>query len=384
MKYLALLWAGLWRRPLRTVFTFLSIVMAFLLFGLLQGFNSGLAASAQNLHADRLFVSNRLNPVQGLRYPQRAEIVKLPAVSEVAANVSFGGSYQDPKNQVPGIAVEIAPFFAIYDEAKPSAGALEAMAKTPDGVIVGAATMAKYGWKVGDKLPLHTSIWFQQATGSKDWVFEIVGTYNIPENPERAVLMLANWEYQQNSVQVTGRGRINGMAIKLTSANEAAATTRAIDDLFVNSPTPTRSLSEQEIGQNQIRALGDLGFIARSVVSAVFFTLLVLTGTTLLQQVRERRGELAVLKTLGFTDGQVGALIIAEAALLCVSAAILGLLAASLVFPLVGTMLGPVVKMPAGVIVSGLFAALLVAVVAGWVPAWHARRLAIVDALAGR
>lgn len=244
---------------------------------------------------------------------------------------------------------------------------------------MGARVAEKYGWKIGDRIPLHSTIW-TKADGTSDWSFDLVGIYDVPEDPARAQQLLFNYTYFDEG-RSFGKGTIGWYIVQIADPAQAASISRTIDNLFANSSDETKTLTEKENAQSFLKQLGDINFMVTMIIFAVFFTLLFLTGNTMMQSVRERIPELAVLKTLGFSDHGVLAIVLAESALLCVIAAMLGLGAASLVFPMARGVLG-IVHLPWSVLAIGFGLAIVLALVSGGPPAWRARSLDIVDALA--
>jgi putative ABC transport system permease protein len=379
MKYFPLIWAGMWRKRTRTVFTLLSIVVAFLLYGLLQGVDAWLSGAIEGSRINRLYTVSRISFIEPLPASYTAQIESVPGVDKVAYFNWFGGYYQDPKQMVVSYPIDPERTFAVMpDWIVQPADAVQKMTRQRDGAIIGAQLARRFGWKVGDRVPLKTSIWTKKD-GSSSYDFEIVGTFTGPQEN----LFLLNYEYF-NEARSFGQNNVGWFALTIKDPTQAAKVSRDIDALFANSPNETKTQTEKEFAAAQVKQLGDIGFMVNAIVGAVMFTLLFLTGNTMMQSVRERIPELAVLKTVGFSDGKVTALVLAESILLCVFAALIGLGLAAMIFPAAGSLgLGKVV-LPGIVLVSGTLAALALALVSGLPPAIRAKRLAVVDALAGR
>ena len=382
MKFFPLLWAGLWRKRTRTIFTLLSVVVAFLLFGLLQGVNSWLSNAVSDARVNRLYTVSRISFIEPLPQAYLSQIESVPGVDKVAYFNWFGGYYQDPKNNVTSYPIDVRRTFEVFPDWIVPKEQLAAMERTRDGAIVGATLAKRYGWKIGDRVPLRTNIWTKKD-GSSNYDFLIVGIFTSPETPTSENLFLLNYEYFDES-RTFGKGMVGWYAMSIKDPTQSTAISAAIDKLFANSPNETKTQNEKEFAQAQIKQLGDIGFMVNAIIGAVMFTLLFLTGNTMMQSVRERIPELAVLKTVGFTDGAVTTLVLAESILLCLFAALLGLGLASIIFPAVRTIVGGKVVLPASVLVFGIIAAVLLALVSGLPPAWRANRLTVVDALAGR
>jgi len=383
MKYFSLVWAGLWRKKTRTVFTMISIVVAFLLFGLLQGINQGFGTALSNLDVDRLYVSARTSMTDGMPISYLGRIRAVPGVRAVSMWAYFGGYFREAKTPIPAFATDATELFKVYKEIKIKPEYIEAMEKTRTGVLVGEALAAKHGWKVGDRIPIGTSIWTNKD-GSNTWQFDVVGTFDASSYGAGFPTFYLNYSYFDEA-RSFGKGDVHYYIVSVQDPTQADRISHTIDDMFTNSTVETRTQTESALAQSQLKQLGDINFIANAIVGAVLFTLLFLTANTMMQSVRERTSELAVLKTLGYSDAKVLTLVLVEALLLCLFAALLGIGLAALVFesPALQTLFGNF-SMPMMVAGMGFGIAVLLAVVSGFPPAWRARQLNIVDALAGR
>jgi putative ABC transport system permease protein len=379
MKYFPLLWAGLWRKRTRTTFTILSVIAAFLLYGLLQGVNAWLSAAIEDSRVNRLYTVSRISFIEPLPLSYTQQIESVPGVDKVAYFGWFGGYYQDPKNQVQSFTMDARRTFEVFKEWKVPKEQFEKMLQTKNGALVGRATANRFGWKVGDRVPLRTPIWTRKD-GAASYDFDIVGIY---DSPSQNNIFLINYDFFDEA-RSFGQGQVGWYAFSIKDPTQSSAVAAAVDKLFRNSPHETKTQNEKEFAQAQIKQVGDIGFMVNAIVGAVLFTLLFLTGNTMMQSVRERIPELAVLKTVGFTDGMVTTLVLAESILLCLIAAFVGLGLAALIFPGIRTFVGGDVTLPPSVLVTGGIAAVLLALISGLPPAWRANRLAVVDALAGR
>ena len=381
MKYFPLIWAGLWRKRTRTIFTMLSIVVAFLLFGLLQGINQGFGTVLRDLNVDRLYVSAKTNMTDGLPIAYANQIRAVPGVRALSHWTYFGGYYQDSHNPLPAFATDPEGLFQVYREIKVKPEYVEAMKKTRTGVLISDSLAKKYHWKIGDRIPVGTSIWTNKE-GSNTWFFDVVGTMDLSATGGGFPGFYINHSFFQEAAAF-GNGVVHYYLVGLNDPKQATQVAKTIDAMFANSSNETRTQTESELAQMQLKQIGDINFIVNAIVGAVLFTLLFLTANTMMQSVRERTSELAVLKTLGFSDAKVLVLVLIEALLLCLFAAFAGLALASLVFPVLKPIFGNF-KMPMIVVSMGAGMALLLALVSGFPPAWRAKRLNIVDALAGR
>lgn len=381
MKYFPLLWSGLWRKRTRTWLTLASITVAFLLFGLLQGVNAAFGHSVAASRLDRLYVQSRISFTEPLPLAHMALIETVPGVDKVAYANWFGGYYQDPKNFIFSYPVDAERFFSLYPELQLPPEQLQALINTRTGAIVGTELAKKYGWKIGDKVPLKSQIW-THPDGSYDWDFDIVGIFDWPGDNTQASSFYFNYKYFDEG-RAFSKGSIGWYVVHLADVSKATEVASAVDALFANSADETKTQNEKENTQSFLRQFGDINFMVSAIIGAVFFALLFLTGNTMMQSIRERIPEFAVLKTLGFSDRKVLALVFGEAVLLCGTAAIIGLAGATALFPQMKSVIG-VASLPPQVVILGIGLAVLLAVLIGAWPAARVRRLSIVDSLAGR
>jgi putative ABC transport system permease protein len=358
----------------------LQILFAFLLFGLLQGMKSGIDQLIAKTRADILIVHARQSMGQPLPLAQLTRIQAVPGVRAAFSQNFLVGSYQKPTQQIFADAIIPGPQWAQYPGLVVSKADLEAMTKNRRGTLVSATLARKYSWKAGDQIPLKSAI--LQENGSPDWTFEILGTFDETEHLGLGEAIIINNDYL-NEARAVGKGTVHHYIALINDPKQAIAVAQAIDDLFANSPDETRSEALREFAQSQFQSLGDLNFVVRSVVGAVFFALLFSVAAMMMLSLNERMPELAVMKTLGFSDRKVFWIILLEAVLSCVVAALLGLGGAMLTFPLAKKYVNGV-SMPDTVLAAGLGLAMVLAVICAAVPAWRGMRLQIVDALAGR
>ena len=381
MKYLPLVWAGLWRKPTRTIFTFLSIVVGFVLFGILSAIDGGLAHQLEVARLDRLLVDTRFGTNLPLAYLD--QIARIPGVTVVAPRQILVGYYRDPKTPF-GIIMTDRRFFSVRPELNATKEQIDTLLKTRTGALITVFSAKRFGWKVGDKVPVISNT--IRKDGGHAWTFDIVGIIDDVDRPGKARYFISNYDYMDQE-RVTQKGTVDRIIVRIKDSARATQISRAIDRLFANSPAPTRTGSEKSERQSDIRSIGDIGFFTRAVVAAVLFMLLFLTGNTMMQSVRERVPEFAVLKTLGYSDNGVLALVLAESVVLCILAAVTGLIFARVGIPRIGDIspdMGQLLLMPWSALLTGLGFALAVSVISGGLPALRARRLSIIDSLAGR
>ncbi|MCK9537682.1 ABC transporter permease [Dokdonella sp.] len=387
MKYLHLVIAALTRRKARTAFTLVSIIAAFLLFGLLNAVRVAFSGGSDTLAGnERLVVASRFSIMTGLPQSLQARIAAIPGVKAVGHQNWFGGVYQDPKNFVLSFAVDenyldTNPDIVLTPEQR------KAFAETRDGALVGKALAERYGWKVGQKVPLISQI-FPRKDGDMTWPFTIVGIYDVtPDAPNGADQMFfLHWKYFDEGNQY-GQHEVGWYVVQLSDPADADRVAQAIDALSANSDHETKTQTANAFNASFAKQLGNIGLIVTAIVGAVFFTLILLTGNTMAQAVRERIPELAVLKTIGFSNRSVLGLVLAEAVLMLLVGGILGMLLATAVVPALGKGSGGMIQLPQLGIrdwIEGLVLMILIGVVVGVLPALRGMRLRIVDALAGR
>lgn len=387
MKYLHLVIAALTRRKARTAFTLVSVLAAFLLFGLLDSVRSAFAGAGESVAGvDRLVTISRVSFTVQLPRSLLPRIAAVPGVEDVAFANWFGGIYQDPKNFFPNEAVS-ENFFRVMNEFELPAEQAEAFRKTRTGAVVGAELARKFGWKIGDRIPLQATI-FPLKDGSNTWTFDLVGIYRIPDPKQRAGenALFFNWDYFDEARQF-GNGSVGWYIERLADRNLADRVAQSIDALSANSDHETKTQTENAFNVAFVSQFADIGLIVGSIMAAVFFTLVLLTGNTMAQAVRERIPELAVLKTIGFPNRRVLALVLAESVLLILAGGVLGLALAGIIVKAITSALGSGVPMaPVGALTWARALVMMIGIglLVGLLPALRGMRLRIVDALAGR
>ena len=388
MSIFGLMWASLFRKRTRTLLTLLSLIVAFLLFMLLQAISNAFSTSGSfNLVGiDRLVVTPKYSIIDSLPINQQQQMLNLEGVAAVTHAGWFGGNYQEPRNFFPKYPVEPYAYFNMYSELVISQEELDAFANTRRGAVVAAGLAERYEWELGNIIPIQGDIYSMQD-GSRLWEFELVGTFTAREGESEAPLFLFRYEYFTEAVAAYGKDQVGWWTVKLSDSEQAAEVANEIDKLFENSRDPTRTATEDEFSRQFASQLGDMGFITAMIMSAVFFTIVLLTGNTMAQALRERIPELAVLKTVGFSDGLVSLLVLGEAVLLCVIGGVFGILLAFAMQDVLGSTLGGFIgdfEYSATLIISAIVLAIVIGIVIGAMPALTARRLTIVDALRAR
>lgn len=387
MKYLPLLAAALFRRKTRTILTLLSVVIAFVLFGLLQAVRLAFEAGASTADARRLLVIARYSFIEPLPMSYLRRIEQIPGVVGAVGADWFGAKYQNESNAFPVIAADPERYFDMYSEFTVPPQQRQAAVKIRTSALAGQRLVERFGWKVGQKLPISSEI-YPQVGGNMNWEFDLVGTIDADDPAVRGNtdMVLINEAYFDEA-RAIGRGNTGWYTVRLDDAVNPQAAAAQIDAMFANSPHETRTQPEKEFAVGFAKQIGDIGALVTRILAAVFFTILILTGNTMAQSIRERTPELAVLKTLGFSDARITWLVLAEAGLLMLVGCTLGMLIAVALMPTLNGSTGgrfPPLFVARSTWLLALAVAAAVAVAIGLPPAMRARRLKIVDGLAGR
>ena len=380
MKFLPLVWKNLFRRKVRTLFTVLSIVVAFVLFAYLAAIRVAFGSGVSIAGADRLLVIHKVSLIQPLPESYLGRIAAVDGVTDVSHQSWFGGVYQDPRNFFPQFAVDAESFLRLYPEIELRDAEREAWLRNRTGAIVGRATADRFGWEVGDRIPLQGTI--HRTRDGPTWEFTIDGVYEAGQEGYDTSSLYFHHEYLMEA-NAAGVRFVGQYVIRIEDPARAPDVAAAIDTRFANSPAETRTSTEQAFLQGFADQIGDVGAIVTAILAAVFFTILVITANTMAQSIRERTNELAVLKTLGFTDRRVLALVLAESFALAAAGGAAGLglgyLLTGLGDPSGGFL--AVFFLPTRDLVIGGVLVVLLGFAAGAVPALLATRLRIVDAL---
>src|SRR3984885_993447 len=386
MKYLHLIWAALFRRKTRTILTLVSIIAAFVLFGLLDAVRVSFNDAGKSANgAERLQTGARLSFIQPLPSSLGAQMAQIDGVKDVAYANWFGGAYQDPHNQIFTFAVS-PNYLDVYPEVEVNPAELKAYNENLNGILAGEAIIKKYGWKIGDKIPLQSQI-FPNKDGTKNWSFDLMGVMHSKDGKAfQSQMIILHWKNFDDSTPYN-RGMAGWYISRVSDVNQADRIAKQIDAISANSDHETKSQTEQAATANWIKQTVNISLIVTSIMSAVFFTLLLLTGNTMMQAVRERTSEIAVLKTIGFSSNSVLGMVLAESVLLLLLGGIIGLALVSVLTPAVTAGSGGVLNLPTvggRSLGLGIGLALAIGLVIGALPAMRAMRLNIVDALAGR
>jgi putative ABC transport system permease protein len=382
MKFLPLIWHNLMRRKIRTIFTLLSILVAFVLYGYLAALSAGFSAGVDVADADRLVLIHKVSLIQLLPISYGPRIAQTEGVVDVCHFTFFGGIYQKKQSNffmqmpvVPECLFKLYPEFVLPDAQK------KAWLADRTGAIVGRATANRFGWKVDDRVPLQATIW-QQRDRQTTWTFTIDGIYDGAKKGVDTTQFFFHYDYFDEA-RWFGQGMVGWYVIRVDHPERAADVAKRLDAMFANSPEETKTTAEKAFAQAFLNQIGDIGLIIRSILAVVFFVLLFVAGNTMAQSVRERTNELAVLKTLGFTNPGVLALVLAESCCLAVVGGGLGLALVTLLTragdPTGGLIPGFILR--ARDVLVGVGLTLALGIVAGVFPALRATRLRIADAL---
>jgi len=385
MKYLHLIWAALFRSKTRTFLTLLSVVAAFLLFGLLDTVRVSFNAGSDVAGFNRMIVASKLSITQSLPYSLNSQIEAVPGVKKSSYATWFGGYYRDPNAFFPNFAVGPG-YMALYPEYALAPGQLKAFEAERTGAVVGALLAKRYGWKIGDTIPLQATIF--PTKGSNAWQFKIVGIFKLKDKKREGEenQLMFNWKYFDEANDYL-KSQVHWFVVEVNDADQSTRVARAIDAITENSDRETKTQTEQAFNQAFFKQFADIGLIVTAIMGAVFFTLLLLTGNTMAQAVRERIPELAVLKTIGFSNRSVLGLVLTESILLIVLGGLIGIGLAALLIPVISRASGGIVQLasvPLDTWMMGIGLMIAIGIAVGLMPALRAMRLKIVDALAGR
>jgi putative ABC transport system permease protein len=380
MKYVPLIWSGIWRKPVRTILIVVQVAVAFALFGVLQGMKTGVDRVLAELPADLLYVLPSVDSASLLPVADANRLRSIPGVRTVTFANALNGTYQRPTQAVLVIGIENNNVWQtlLPDLATIQSKDFQALRDTRTGALITPYAAKKYGWRVGDRIPITSGT--LQNGGSGTWVFDIVGI--ATPRVKTSTNIFANYDYL-DAARALNKGTVSFFYVVVSDSRQATAVSATIDRTFANSPTPTKTQPLRVFQQQQLQKIGDVNFVIRSVVSAVLVALMFSIATMMMQTVRERRPELGVLKTVGFSDLAVFVLLLFEALIVCMAGALIGLGVATRIFPIAARFL-PGLSMPGIVLAFGLIGAMFISLISVSLPASIAARLQVVNALARR
>lgn len=381
MKFAGLVLSNFRRHKLRTALTILSIIAAFILFGYLAAIRKAFEMGASVAGADRLVTRHKVSIIQSLPISYKQQIEQVPGVAAATHASWFGGIYKDPKDsffaQLPVVPIE---FMTMYPEFLLPKNQFDAWSRTRTGAVVGRTTAKKLGWKIGDRIPIQATIW--RPKSGNTWTFDIVGIYDGKFKETDTTQFLFRYDYFDEN-RLFGQGMIGWYLIRIKDPQHAAEVARTIDDRFANSAYETKTETEKAFVKGFADQMGNIGKILTTILTAVFFTILLVAGNTMAQAVRERVSELGVMKAIGFTDAQVLWFVLAESCMIAIAGGAIGLALAwffiSFGDPTHGAL--PLFFFPERDLLIGIACVLLLGLASGIVPSVQAMRLNTVDAL---
>lgn len=383
MKFLPFIITSLGRKKIRATLTFLSVTIAFILFGLLGAVQAALNQGVDIAGADRLIVRHKVSIIQMLPVSYKSRIEQIEGVDLATHFVWFGGNYQgDAKNFFPQMPVIPDELLDLYPEYQLPKEQLEAWKSTRSGVIIGRKTATRFGWKLGDRVPIEATIWRRKG-GEATWEFDVVGIYDSDVKGADLTNFFFRYDYFDETRQF-GEGLVGWYGVRVEDPERADEIAVEIDQLFANSAYETKAEPEGAFLQGFAKQIGNITAIVVAIMSAVFFTILLVAGNTMSQSVRERIVELGVLKAIGFKDANVLLLILAESLTLTVAAGGIGLLLSWMMVNAMSDAVSaffPVFYLPPKTLVLGFLLTAALGFVSGAIPAFNAKRLRIADAL---
>jgi putative ABC transport system permease protein len=383
MKFLPLVWRNLMRRKVRTIVTSLSIFVAFVLFGMLMAVRTAFNMGVEVAGADRLMMIHKVSLIQFLPGSYADRIKATAGVTVLSHANWFGGYYQEPTNFVQNMAVDPETWLQVYPEFELPEEQQRAWLANRTGAIIGRDLADKWGWKVGDRVPLISPI-YRKPDGSP-WEFTIEGIYDSSKPGVDKTQFFFHYEYLNQTFRNSPAfaNQIGWYVFRVADPSTSDQLAQRIDAMFANSPAETKTATEKAFVSDFAKQVGDIGSIMVAIAAVVMFFILFVAGNAMAQSIRERTNELGVLKTLGFTQGRILVLVLLESSLIAVLGGGLGLALAWIIIaqgdPTGGLL--PIFHLPARDLLIGAVLILLLGFGAGLLPALQASRLKIVDAL---
>lgn len=378
MKFARLVFANLFRKKVRLLLTIGSIGVALFLFAFLGVVSDAFNRGKDVAGVDRLIAINRTSIINTIPLSYQDKILRIPGIKAITHDNWFGGVYQDEKNFFPQFVIdpqnqrEVYPEFVVPDDQWAT------FLKDRQGAIVGARTMKRFGWKIGDRIPIKTTLY-----GGGSWEFNIDGVYTGKRPVDDDTQFWFQWDYFEEKVPERVKGQIGWYIMRVDDPNDSARIAKAIDSEFANSPNETKTETESAFQAGWANQMGNIKFLITSIGTVVFFTLLLVTGNTMAISVRERTGELAILKAIGFPDRTILGFVLSESVMIALGGCV-GLLFAIVAIPILSyatTGLLPPLLLKPRVLVYGFVAAIVVGLVSAILPGLGAMHLRVVDAL---
>lgn len=379
MKYSRLILANLFRKKIRLILTLGSFAVALFLFAFLGVVKDAFGRGADVAGADRLVVINRTSIINTIPLSYRDKILRIPGVASITHNNWFGGIYQDEKNFFPQFVIDPENQRQVFPELIVPEDQWNAFVKDRQGAIVGQKTAERFHWKIGDRIPIKTTLY-----GGGTWEFNIDGLYHGKRPQDDETQFWFQWDYFEERIPDRVKGQIGWYVLRVKSVDDAVAVAKGIDEEFANSPSETKTQTESAFAASWVKQFGNIQFLILAIGAVVFFTLLLVTGNTMAIAVRERTSELAVLKAIGFSDTAVLFFVLGESLVIALMGGLLGLGLAALAIPALGAALNgllPSLVLSKTILILGLGTAILVGLISGLLPGISAMRMRVVTAL---
>jgi putative ABC transport system permease protein len=307
-------------------------------------------------------------------------MLRIPGVKAIAHNNWFGGVYQEEKNFFPQFAIDVENQRTVLPELVVPDDQWANFVKDRTGAIAGAKTAKRFGWKVGDRIPIKNALFGSAAV----WEFTLDGIYHSDKVGGDESQFWFQWDFFEERMPQSFKGNVGWYVLKLDNPDDAPRVGKAIDDMFSNSSFETKTETESQFAAGWVKQFGNIEFLILTIGAVVFFTLLLVTGNTMAISVRERIGELATLKAIGFSDRRILYFVLAEALTISLVGGLLGLGLAALAIPVLAAALNgllPTLILSPAILSVGLATALLVGIISGLLPGIGAMRMRVVNAL---
>jgi putative ABC transport system permease protein len=379
MKFANIIFANLLRKKVRLLLTIGSFAVALFLFVFLAVVRDAFNRGADVAGADRLVIINRTSIINTIPLSYRDKILRIPGVKVITHDNWFGGIYKDEKNFFPQFVIDPDNQREVFPELIVSPDQWDAFLKDRQGAIAGAKTAERFGWKIGDRIPIKTTLY-----GGGAWEFNLVGIYHGKRPQDDETQFWFQWDYFQEKLDPNLKGQVGWYTLRVNNPDDSPRIAKAIDDEFANSPYETKTQTESAFAASWVKQFGNIRFLIVSIGTVVFFTLLLVTGNTMAISVRERTSELAVFKAIGYSDRAVLFFVLAESISIAIIGGMLGVFGAALVVPVMSKALSgllPSIVLAPSMLVSGMILAVVVGLASGLLPGLGAMRLRVVNAL---
>jgi putative ABC transport system permease protein len=379
MKFARIIWANLLRKKVRLLLTLGSFAVALFLFAFLAVVRDAFNRGADVAGADRLIVINRTSIINLIPLSYRDKILRIPGVKVITHNNWFGGTYIEEKNFFPQFVIDPENQRQVFPELIVPDDQWNAFLKDRQGAIAGAQTAERFHWKIGDRIPIKTTLY-----GGGAWEFNLVGIYHGKRPQDDETQFWFQWDYFEEKIPQVVKGQIGWYILRVDNPDDAPRIAKAIDAEFINSPNETKTETESSFAANWVKQFGNIQFLILSIGTVVFFTLLLVTGNTMAISVRERTSELAVFKAIGYSDRFVLFFVLAEALTIALIGGGLGLTLAIVTMPVLARALSgmlPSIVLAPSMLLFGFVTAILVGILSGLLPGLGAMRLRVVNAL---